>query len=99
MNELEKSWWKATAYTVCFWIAGFAVSPFINGLDYAQFGRLFFNKLLVTSLFTVVASRCIVSIDQITPGNWLEKVYESSSGCAIVIAAIVFMVGLVFIFA
>jgi hypothetical protein len=89
-RRVELSWAKMAVVTVALWSGILLFSPWMDSADPEIFFRMLANKLLTLTLFTLVATGCLLWIDRVTPGDWLEKIHENPVACAVVFGVILY---------
>jgi hypothetical protein len=72
------------------WALVLMFAPGLDSADPEIFLRMLVNKFLTLTLFTVLGTGCLLWIDKVTPGDWLEKIHENPMACAVVFGVILY---------
>jgi len=96
LRPLIRSWMIGSS--LCAVIVGLLLllSPFVMpASDPWGLYRYFVNRVAAAAWGIVAVTGGVLFFDYVTPGNWLEKIEEGNTACAIVIVGVVITLGLV----
>jgi hypothetical protein len=96
MRPLIRAWTIGSSFSAVVVAALLLVSPFVMPpSDPLGLYRYFVNRVAAAVWGIVAVTGGVLFFDYVTPGNWLEKIEEGNTACAIVTVGVIAALGLV----